>query len=149
MSELSKEEKKALYDSTKQQALDAGLTDKKLLSLVASGKTSLEEALRLQGLEPVQPGVSSEQGQDLAGKESGPAGGSSDQGTAEENKSAANDAAKNPGPAAELPKVESKKAGEKAWSMKCNVSHDGVEFHKGQVLSEKDKHFEGLKLFLE
>jgi len=146
VSELSKEEKKKLYDELKQQAMDAGLKDKKLISLVASGKTSLEEALRLEGLELTVPGGSSEQGQDLAGKESGEAAGGDSQGPAEEDKSAAHDTAKDPEP--DAPKGKDKPE-EKAWKVNCNVVFNGVEFHKGQVMSEKDKHFAGMKEFLE
>lgn len=138
---MTKEQKKALYDSRKKMAMDAGITDKKMIADIASGKVELGKAT--EKAPAPENGGSSEQGQDLAGKESGETSGSGSEGTAEENKPADNP------PEDKKPDAPKEPKGKKIWKMKSNVHHNGKEFPKGQEISPDDKCFKELKEFIE
>ncbi len=124
MTELTKAQKKAqakeLYESRKQMAIDAGITDKKVISDVASGKVELGKAQ-----------------EDLAGNKSGEASGASAPGTTQENKPA-DDSSKDSKP-------DAKDEKEKVFKVNCNLFHNGREFQKEQAMSSDDKDFDELK----
>lgn len=130
---MTKNEKKALIKKAKA----AGLTDEKLIAAFVGGM-SIEEALKVQKAnEELKHGGSSEQGQDVAGKESGEASGSSSEGAAQENKPA-DDSSKDSKPSSDDQK-------EKVWEVNCNVFHNGHEFKLGQAMHQDDKNFAELK----
>jgi len=129
---MTKEQKKALYDQRKKMAIDAGITDKKVIADIASGKVELGA---------VQGGPS-EQGKDLAGEESGQASGSLDQEKAQGGQPADN-SSENPDQDAP------KQAEKKVWKMKSNVNFNGKEFKKGEEISKDHSAFKDLKDFIE
>lgn len=132
---MTKEEKKKLIKECKQ----AGLTDEKLIAAVLGGM-SIEEALKGQQANQGGPFEQGSGEENLAGKESGEAPGSSSEGAAQENKPSS-DSSK------DSEQDASKEEDEKVYKLNCNLHHNERYFAKGDPVSSKDKDFEDLKEF--
>lgn len=143
MSQLTAVEKKAKYDSLKASAISAGITDKKIISMVASEKISLEEALKAQ--EPAPKTAEGSNEQNVAGDKPGQTAGGANQEGAGESQSAATQASAEPKNDSSEPKEEKVKKGDKVYIVNRNILFNGSTYNKGAAISKDDAGFEEFK----
>ena len=138
---MTTKEKKELFDSRKKLAIEAGITDRKLITQVASGTILLEHIL------PKKSEVKVEQGNDMAGEKPEETSRKNPTRSVEESKQSVITEAQHTKEDAIV--LEKENIEKKIYRLKFNVNHNGVSFNHGDILPIDDRYFEDLKNFLE